>query len=160
MIETDRNRSRMTLQPSERPRARSRPGRAPAELSCAAFQDRGSLHEVKYAKARREAGGARRRQHVIGAADIIADGLGRMAAEEDGPGIADLGGEFIRVLGLDFEMLGRQPVDQRNGRFKRLDQDDRAVIAPACTGDLGLRQGPQADARPPSRPRRREPRRR
>ena len=66
-----------------------------------------------------------------------------MAAEEDRAGIADLGGEFIRVLRLDFEVLGRQPVDQRNGRFKRLDQDDRAVIAPACAGNLRLRQGPQ-----------------
>ena len=84
----------------------------------AAFQDRGSLHEVKYAETRGETGGAGRRQHVIGPAHIIADGLRRMASEEDRAGIADLGRKLVGILGLDLQMLGREPVDERNGRLE------------------------------------------
>ena len=78
-------------------------------------------------------------KHVVGPADIVADGLRRMAAEEDrARHCGSCAGERVRVLGLDLEVLGREPVDQRHRSRRALDQDDRAEIAPARPGDLGL----------------------
>ena len=42
---------------------------------------------------------------MVGAADIVADRLRRVTAEEDGPGIADALGEALRIAGDDLEML-------------------------------------------------------
>ena len=138
-IATDRACPSSPLRTPERDRCRAE---RPQSVRIA-FQDRGSLHEVKHAEARGETGRAGRGQDVVRTAHIIADGLRRVAAEEDRAGIADLGRELLRILRLDFEMLGRQPVDQGNGVLEPVDQDDRAVIAPARAGDLGLRQGPE-----------------
>ena len=68
-----------------------RDSRGPERLkrACVAFEERSALHEVEDAEARGEAGRARGREHVVRAADIIADGLGRVVAEEDGTGVAD-----------------------------------------------------------------------
>ncbi len=54
-----------------------------------ARDERRALDEVGDAQAAREARGARRRQHVVGAGDVIADRFGRVAAEEDRAGVAD-----------------------------------------------------------------------
>ena len=43
-------------------------------------QDRGALHEVEHAEARREARRARGRQHVVRAGDVVADRLRRVCA--------------------------------------------------------------------------------
>ena len=64
-------------------------------------------------KGRREARRARRRQDVVRPADIIADRFRRVTAEEDRPGIAHPVAQRLGIGGLDLEMLGRQPVDQR-----------------------------------------------
>ena len=48
------------------------------ELLRPAVEDRGALHEVEHAEARREPRRARGRQHVVGAGDIVADRLGRV----------------------------------------------------------------------------------
>src|SRR5205085_640788 len=58
-------------------RHRRRPQRT--QLVWPAFEDRGSLHEVEHREARRESCRARRRQHMVGAADIVADRLGRVS---------------------------------------------------------------------------------
>ena len=85
---------------------RDRGGAERAQLVGPAFEDRGALHEVEHAEPGREAGRARGRQHVVGAADIIADRFGRMGAEEDRAGVADAAGEALGVLRDDLKMLG------------------------------------------------------
>ena len=64
-------------------------GASVPQLLGAELEDRGALHEVEHRQARREARRAGGRQHVVGAADIVADHLRRVAAEEDRAGIAD-----------------------------------------------------------------------
>src|SRR5215208_8398238 len=70
----------------------------------AAFQDRGPLDEVEHAQARRETGGTGGREDVVGTADIVSDRLGRMAAEENRPGVADLRRKFVSIRGFDLQM--------------------------------------------------------
>ena len=76
---------------------RHRRGPERAQLIGAAFQDRGALHEVEHAKPGGEPRRARGRQHVVGAADIVADRFRRVGAEEDRAGVADLCGERLGV---------------------------------------------------------------
>ena len=96
-VEPDRDRAGVGVEALRPRRARSPPGRARASCSGAAFEDRGALHEVEHAEARREARRARGRQHVVGAGDIVADRLRRVRAEEDRAGIADFAGEPLGV---------------------------------------------------------------
>ena len=76
-----------------------RHGRRPQrpKLLWPAPQDRRSLHEVKHAEAGREPRRARRRQHVVGAADIIANRLRRVGTEKDRASISDPRGEAFRI---------------------------------------------------------------
>ncbi len=90
-----------------------------AQLLRAAFEDRGALHEVEHAEPGRETRRTRRRQHVVGAGDIIADRLRRVGADEDRAGIADARGEALGIGGGDFQMLGRDRVDQRHRLVER-----------------------------------------
>ena len=92
-----------------------------------AADERAALEEVENAEARGEARAARRRQYMVGTGDIVADRLGRMAAEEDRTRVANPLGQRIGVIERQFEMLGRDPVDQRQCLFPVGDQDDRAV---------------------------------
>ena len=98
-------------------------------------QDRGALHIVEHAEAGGEARRAGGRQHMVGAADIVADDLGRMAANENRAGIADLGDHRFRVGKRQLEMLGGNAVGERYGLCKIGHEDDGAEIAPACPGD-------------------------
>ena len=110
----------------------------PSARSCSgpAFEDRGALHEVEHAEARREARRARGRQHVVGAADVVADRLRRVGAEEDRAGVADLRRPAASASArLDLEMLGRERVDQRHRLVEVAHQDDRAEVAPRRAGD-------------------------
>src|SRR4051812_39015257 len=89
LVEPDRDRARMsgeTFGLAERDRG----GTQRAQLIRAAFEQRRALHEVEHAQTRREARRTRRRQHVIGARDVISNGFRRMRTNEDGAGIADL----------------------------------------------------------------------
>ena len=67
---------------------------------------------------------------MIGAGDIIADGFRRMRADEDGAGIADAVDKSVGVGGGDFQMLGRETINQRNGVVEFGDGDDGAEVAP------------------------------
>ena len=111
-----------------------------AQLLRPAFEQRGALHEIEHAEARRKARRARGRQHVVGAGDVIADGFRRMRADEDRAGIADFRHQRLGVVGGDLQMLGRELVDQRDRVGKLRHQDDGAEIAPRRAGDLGARQ--------------------
>ena len=91
-VEAHRDRAGMRVEPfgfAERDRGRAER----AQLLGPAFEDRGALHEIEHAEPGREARRARGRQHVVRAADIVADRLRRMRAEEDRAGIADAAGE-------------------------------------------------------------------
>ena len=84
-----------------------------AQRRRAAFEDRGALHEIEHAEARGEARRARRRQHMVGAGDIIAYRLRRIGADEDRAGVADPRGQILGVFAGDFQMLGGDAVDER-----------------------------------------------
>ena len=71
---------------------------------------RGALHEVKDGKAGGEAGGAGGGQDVVRAADIIADGLGRVGAKEDRAGVGDLLRQGVGVGGAEFKVFGGDAV--------------------------------------------------
>ena len=90
-------------------------------------------------KARR----SRCRQHVVRAGDVIADRLRRVRADEDRAGIADAAGELLGVCRGDFQMLGRDGIDQRQRFVEVAHQDHRAEIAPGGAGDLCARQLPE-----------------
>ena len=49
----------------------------------------------------------------FGPATIVADRLRRMAAEEDGAGVADAADQRVGLGDRQLQMLRRQPVDQR-----------------------------------------------
>ena len=82
----------------------------PSAASASGVQDdeRGALEEIGDAEPAREARRARGRQHVVGAGDIVADRLGRMAAEEDRAGMTDLLRQRLgrRHLHGELDMLG------------------------------------------------------
>ena len=90
-------------------------GASARKLLRAELQHRGALHEVEHRQARREARRARGRQHVVGAADIVADDLRRVAAEEDRAGIAHAREEAFGVGDGELDMLGRDAVDEGHG---------------------------------------------
>ena len=50
-----------------------------------------------------------------------------MRAEKDRAGVADFSGEFFRVGGLDFEMFGRERVDQRDRLVEILKSTERPM---------------------------------
>ena len=80
---------------------------------------------------------------MVGAGDIVADRLGRVAAEEDRAGVADL---LRQRLGLchfhrELDMLGRDGVDDGRRGLEIRHEDDGPIVAPARRRDLGTRQG-------------------
>ena len=94
-------------------------GRQRGERLGVELQERRALHEVEHAEAGGEAGAARRRQHVVGAGDVVADHLGRVRAEEDGAGIADALAQGFGIGGGDLEVLGGDAVGERRRLVER-----------------------------------------
>ena len=102
----------MSLQPlglGERDRRR----RELAQLFGAELEDRCPLHEIEHRKAGGEARRASRRQHVVAAGDIVADGDGRVAPEEDRSGISDGAEKRLRIGDAKLEVFRRDAVDER-----------------------------------------------
>jgi hypothetical protein len=104
------------------------------------LEKRGALHKVQHTEAGSKAGAARGRQHVIGAGDVIADHLRRIAPDEDGAGIVYARGECIGVFGGDLQMLGRKAIGQGRRLVEARDLDHGAKIVPARLRGLGTRQ--------------------
>ena len=67
---------------------------------------------------------------MIGTGDIVADGFRRMRADENRAGIADALDIAVGVGGGDFQMLGRQAIDQRDRVVEFANGDDGAEVAP------------------------------
>ena len=72
---------------------------------------------------------------MVGAGDIVADGLGAVAAQEHGAGMADVGENRLRRGGHDLQMFGGDAVGECGGLVPVADQDDGAMAAPALAGD-------------------------
>ena len=73
-------------------------------------------------------------------ADIVADRLRRVAAEEDRAGVADAADQAVGIGRADLKMLGRDRVDQRDRLVEVAHQDDGAEVAPGRRRDRGARQ--------------------
>ena len=52
---------------------------------------------------------------MVRAADIVADHFRRVAADEDGAGIADAGEQRVGIGDGEFQMLGGDAVGERHG---------------------------------------------
>ena len=99
-----------------------------------------ALEEIQWREARGEAGAPGRRQHMVGAGHVVADGLRCVAAEEDGAGAGHGLGQPGGLGHSELQVLGREAIDQRRRLVEGADHDDRAVIAPARGGDVRARQ--------------------
>jgi hypothetical protein len=107
--------------------------RIAAEHGCA-------LHEIEDPQARsiaRRPGGG---QHMVRAADIIADCLGCVMPQKDRTGIADFGEQRLRLIDGELDMLGCDAVGEFDRFGDRGDGDDGAELLPAIAGDVGARQ--------------------
>ena len=80
------------------------------------FQDRGAFHEIENRQTRGESGAPRRGEHVVGACNIIANHLRRVAPDEDRAGIVNPRGKFFRVRRRNLKMLWRETVG-KGGRL-------------------------------------------
>ena len=104
------------------------------------LDERAALEEIEDAEAGGEPCAAPRRQHVIGAGDIIADRFRGEPSEENGSGVADPPGEPVGIVEGQFQMLGGEPVDQRRRLVEAVDDDDATVGLPAFPGYFAARQ--------------------
>ena len=82
------------------------------------FQHRSPFDKIEHRKSAREPRRPGRRQHMVGAADIIADDFRRVAAQKDCTGIADTGHIMLPDRHGQFKMLGCYPVGERLCGFK------------------------------------------
>ena len=73
-------------------------------------------------------------QHVVGAADIVADGLGRVVAEKDRAGVADLRLQRQRIVEHQLDVLGGDAVGELDRFGQRLHEDDGAELAASRRG--------------------------
>jgi hypothetical protein len=98
------------------------------------LRQRGALQEVEDREAGGKPGRARGGQDVVRAADVVADGLGRVGAQEDRAGMGDLW-PGLGIGGAKLQMFGGDAVGQRCGLGRLAGDDDRAVLRPAGPGD-------------------------
>ena len=94
-----------------------------------AIDQAGALLEIVDPQRRGEARRARGRQHVVGAGAVVAQRLGGVASHEDRAGVADLGGQRLRVLHRQLQMLRRDLVgDRRSPRRDRAPGSARRAL--------------------------------
>ena len=103
----------------------------------------GALEEIIYRQARGEAGGAGGGQDMVGAGDVVANGLRAVGAQENGAGMADIGEDSFRILQHELQMFGCDAVGEADGLRPVLHQDDGAVLVPAGAGDVAAGQSGQ-----------------
>ena len=77
---------------------------------------------------------------MVGPRDVVADRLGRVAAEKNRPGMMHPLGQCVGLVERELEMLGRDPVDQRRRLLPIGDDQDGAMRLPAGSRDLRPRQ--------------------
>ena len=89
-----------------------------------------TLHEIEHRETRGEARGAGGGQDVVGAANVIADGLGRPLTQKYRTCVGDLGAERVGIGDAKFEVFGGDAVGELGRHVKVWHSDDRAEIAP------------------------------
>ena len=77
---------------------------------------------------------------MVRACEVVADGFGRVRAEEDRARVFDLRGSRVVVARDDFEVFGREFVDEFAGRFNRPDDEGRAEIRNRARDDCAPRK--------------------
>ena len=104
-------------------------------------EQRGPLQEVVDGQAGREAGAAVGRQHVVRPADVVADHLGRMGAEEDRAGVADALGQRAAARATSSSTCsGARRSTSAGACVQVRHHHDRAEVAPAGARDGLARQ--------------------
>ena len=76
----------------------------------------------------------------FGPADIVADGLGRVAPQKHRAGVLHAIEKHLRRRRCDLQMLGRDRINQRRSILEFGHHDDRAMIAPRACRDLAAGQ--------------------
>jgi hypothetical protein len=102
--------------------------------------DRDALDEVRHAEATVGAGVAVGGQHVVGAAAVVAHGLGRPRTQEHGAGIAHLAEPVARSCHLQDQVLRSVAVAHLEGGVEIRDQQ-HAALGHRARGDRAARQG-------------------
>ena len=72
---------------------------------------------------------------MVGAGNVVADRFRRVASKKHRTGVMDTAGERIRVVDREFQMLGREAVDQPDRLVPVAHDDDRAIRVPALLRD-------------------------
>src|SRR5262249_4282193 len=102
--------------------------------------NRAALHEVEHAKARGETGAACGRQNMVWPCNIVADDLGRVAAEKQRAGVAGARRQAVGISSSDLEMLWSKSIGKRRCLVEVFDEDDGAETPPARPGHAPARQ--------------------
>ena len=74
------------------------------------LRQRGALQEVEDREAGGKPGRAGGGQDVVRPADVVADGLGGVLAQEDGTGMGDLAGQALGIGGAKLKVFGGDAV--------------------------------------------------
>ena len=77
---------------------------------------------------------------MVRAGDIVADSLGRVAAEEHAAGVAQLGEQPFGVVHCQLDMLGGEAVCERRSFGQAAHHDHHAVLVPALPRNLRGRE--------------------
>ena len=126
-VQPDADRARVRVEAFGVGERRGTAGRA--SLSASRVQPRIVVRFMKSsdAEARGEARRARGRQHVVRAADIVADGFRRVGAEEDRAGVADALGDRLRIGDAICTCSAAMRSASAGASSSVLHEDDRAV---------------------------------
>src|SRR5213082_2717512 len=82
-----------------------------------------------------EARRAARGEHVVRPGEVVADGFGRVRAEEDRAGMSHVRGCVLFVARDDLKMFGREFVDRIASLFERADDEGRAEVCERACDD-------------------------
>ncbi len=98
-----------------------------------------ALHEIEHRQARREARRTRCGKHVVGTADIVADGFGCRCPKEDRACVPDARRKALGIRRAQLQVLRRKAICDVGGFIEAAHLDDRAVTRPAFPCNTGAR---------------------
>ena len=104
----------------------------PVELNQA-----GVAHEGLHAERSSKPSRARGRQGVVRAGEVVAHGLRGPGPHEDRSGLLDLFGQGLRLLHLQFQVLGGKAVAELRGLVQVAADHDQAPVVEGLAGDGG-----------------------
>ena len=98
--------------------------------------DAALLDEGIHAQGREEPGRAVGRQDVVGSRVVIAQGLRRVAAQENGARVADFGHDLEGILRDDLQVLGGDGIGRLDELVQGLSHENIAVILDGLADDI------------------------